>query len=63
MKASSGLLNFRRKPRRERCYGEKNAGRLAQRNGYRERDYDTWAGTVDLRIPKLRTGSYFTSFL
>ena len=45
------------------AYGEKSATRLAQRNGYRERDYDTRAGTVELRIPKLRTGSYFPSFL
>jgi hypothetical protein len=40
-------------------YGEKSAERLAQRNGYRERDWHTRAGTVELRIPKLRKGSYF----
>lgn len=45
------------------AYGEKSPDRLAQRNGYRERDYETRAGTVELRIPKLRTGSYFPSFL
>jgi transposase-like protein len=44
-------------------YGEKNALRMAQRNGYRDRDWETRAGTVELRIPKLRTGSYFPSFL
>jgi transposase-like protein len=44
-------------------YGEKNAGRLAQRNGYRDRDWQTRAGTVELRIPKLRKGSYFPGFL
>ncbi len=44
-------------------YGEKNAFRLAQRNGYRERDRETRAGTVELRIPRLRSGSYFPSFL
>ena len=44
-------------------YGEKSNDRLAQRNGYRERDWETRAGTVELRIPKLRTGSYFPAFL
>ena len=45
------------------AYGEKDAERLAQRNGYRERDWETRAGTVELRIPKLRKGSYFPGFL
>src|SRR3954454_2340156 len=44
-------------------YGEKSPLRLAQRNGYRDRDWETRAGTVELRIPKLRKGSYFPSFL
>src|SRR4051812_29835998 len=34
-------------------YGEKDPLRLAQRNGYRDRDWETRAGTVELRIPKL----------
>ncbi|MCA1847154.1 MAG: IS256 family transposase, partial [Actinobacteria bacterium] len=45
------------------AYGEKNVERLAQRNGYRDRDWQTRAGTVELRIPKLRRGSYFPTFL
>ena len=44
-------------------FGEKSPDRLAQRNGYRERDWQTRAGTVELRIPKLRKGSYFPGFL
>ncbi|MCW2318983.1 transposase-like protein [Rhodoblastus acidophilus] len=44
-------------------YGEKSGERLVQRNGYRSRDWETRAGTVELRIPKLRKGSYFPGFL
>src|SRR5689334_10354062 len=44
-------------------YGEKSPLRLAQRNGYRDRDWETRAGTVELRIPKLRKGSYFPGFM
>jgi transposase-like protein len=44
-------------------HGEKSPERLVQRNGYRARDWETRAGTVELRIPKLRKGSYFPGFL
>ena len=44
-------------------FGEKSAERIARRNGYRERDWETRAGTVELRIPRLRTGSRFPCFL
>ena len=44
-------------------YGERAPDRLAQRNGYRDRVWETRAGTVELRIPKLRKGSYFPGFL
>ena len=44
-------------------HGARAADRLTHRNGYRERDWETRAGTVALRIPKLRKGSYFPGFL
>ena len=44
-------------------YGERSADRANSRNGYRERAWDTRAGTIELKIPKLRQGSYFPGFL
>ncbi|MFX4287028.1 IS256 family transposase (plasmid) [Janibacter sp. G349] len=44
-------------------YGRPTPGRSAQRNGYRHRDLDTRVGTVDVAVPKLRTGSYFPEWL
>jgi len=44
-------------------HGERSESRTNHRNGYRDRDWQTRAGTVELRIPKLRKGSYFPGFL
>jgi transposase-like protein len=44
-------------------HGERTPSRTNQRNGFRERPWDTRAGTVALEIPKLRKGSYFPGFL
>ena len=45
------------------AHGERSPDRINQRNGFRHRDWETRAGTVELRIPKLRRGSYFPGFL
>jgi putative transposase len=45
------------------AYAERSPERLNSRNGYRERLWETRAGSVDLKIPKLRKGSYFPGFL
>jgi transposase-like protein len=44
-------------------YGERTEDRTNTRNGYRHRDWDTRAGTIDVAIPKLRSGSYFPDWL
>jgi transposase-like protein len=44
-------------------WGQRTPGRTAQRNGYRHRDLDTRVGTIDVAIPKLRTGTYFPEWL
>ncbi len=45
------------------AYGERSPERVNQRNGYRSRRWDTRAGTIELEIPKLRTGTYFPDWL
>jgi len=45
------------------AYGERTVERTNSRNGYRDRQWDTRTGSVDLKIPKLRKGSYFPGFL
>jgi putative transposase len=42
---------------------ERTAGRTGQRNGYRERSWDTRVGTVELKVPRVRDGGYFPSLL
>jgi putative transposase len=45
------------------AHGERSPERVNHRNGYRDRPWETRAGRIDLRIPKLRQGSYFPSIL
>ncbi|RPF26106.1 IS256 family transposase [Georgenia muralis] len=45
------------------AWGQVSDERTNRRNGYRHRDFDTRAGTIDVAIPKLRTGSYFPDWL
>lgn len=45
------------------AHGERSPDRLTHPNGYRDRTWETRVGTIELRIPKLRKGSYFPEFL
>ncbi len=44
-------------------YGSRSQERVNSRNGYRGREWDTRAGSMELAIPKLRSGSYFPDWL
>ena len=61
--AAERLMALETEPLCGAAPGERSAERINQRNGYRDRDWHTRAGTVELRIPKLRHGKYFPSFL
>jgi putative transposase len=57
------LMDFEIEQRCGAEYGERTEDRNNSRNGYRERLWETRAGSIDLKIPKLRRGSYFPGFL
>jgi putative transposase len=44
-------------------YGEDSPDRVNSRNGYRRRDWDTRAGTIEVAVPKLRQGTYYPEWL
>ncbi len=44
-------------------YNTRSTERINSRNGYRHRELDTRAGTIDVAIPKLRSGTYFPDWL
>ena len=45
------------------AYGERTEARVNSRNGYRGRDFDSRVGTIELAVPKSRSGSYFPEWL
>jgi len=57
------LMDFEIEQRTGAEYGERSIDRSNSRNGYRDRLWETRAGSIDLRIPKLRHGSYLPAFL
>ena len=61
--AAGRLMEAEVQARTGAAHGVRDPGRQAQRNGYRERGWETRVGRVELAIPKLRKGSYFPSFL
>lgn len=61
--AANRLVELEENGQRSAGPHERAAGRINRRSGYRERNWETRAGTVDLKILKLRKGSYFPVFL
>jgi putative transposase len=61
--AAGRLMEAEVEARTGAAHGVRDPARQVQRNGYRERAWETRAGRIDLAIPKLRKGSYFPSFL
>lgn len=61
--AAGRIMEMEVEARTGAASGARSADRKTYRNGYRERAWDTRAGRIDLDIPKLRTGTYFPSFL
>ena len=61
--AAERLMDAEVEARTGAAHGVRDPARQVQRNGYRERIWDTRAGRIELEIPRLRKGSYFPSFL
>jgi transposase-like protein len=61
--AADRLMDTEVEARTGVAHGVRDPARQVQRNGYRERAWDTRAGRIELEIPRLRRGSYFPSFL
>jgi transposase-like protein len=61
--AATRLMEAEVEARTGAAHGVRDPARQVQRNGYRERAWETRAGRIELAIPRLRKGSYFPSFL
>jgi putative transposase len=61
--AAERLMEAEVRARTGAAHGARDPARQVQRNGYRERAWQTRAGRIELEIPRLRRGSYFPSFL